>query len=119
MTWARITAALGLLLLLGGFCLGVDTPISVDVAGQTHACADVIGPATLVSGQPRDSGSDSRPPAERRLAVRVDAACAPLERRARAAVWGAFGLGALLLLTGWTVLRERPMPDRRALAAAV
>jgi hypothetical protein len=92
-------------MLLVGFCLGVDTPVSATVAGQVHHCDDVIPPGMLVSGQP--TGPDTRTHQERRLAAQVRAACRPVERRAEWAVWGALGLGGLVLLAGWTAVRER------------
>jgi hypothetical protein len=97
--WARSAVGLGLLLLVAAFCFGVDTPIAVTVAGQSYRCGDVIPAGMLVSGQ---SGS-SRATVD----ARVAAACGPLEQRARWAVWGGLGLGALVLLAGWTVLSER------------
>ena len=119
MRWARVAVAIGSLLLVVGFCLGVDTPTSATVAGHSHDCADVIPTGLLVSGLATsgDPGADTRTPAERRLAARVTTACKPLEQRARWAVWGGIGLGGLLLLGGWTVVREREldeeMPARR------
>lgn len=102
---------LGSLLLVVGFGVGTDTPGSATVAGQSYACADVIPASLLVSGQPTD-GPGASTPAERRLDARVRAACAPVERATRWAVWGGIGLGAVVLLAGWTVLRERE-PDLR------
>ena len=98
---------LGSLLVVAGFCLGVDTPISATVAGQVHHCRNVITSGMLVSGQSTSGGPDARTPGARRLDARVHAACSPLERRAEWAVWGGIGLGVLLILGGWTVLRER------------
>ena len=109
MTWAKVAVALGSSLLVLGFCLGVDTPISTTVAGQSYACADVITSGMLVSGQSTsdDTAPDTRTPADRRLDARVEAGCGPLERGAQWAVWGSLGLGGLVLLAGWTALRER------------
>jgi hypothetical protein len=106
---ARVAVVLGLLLLGLGFYVGIETPISTTVAGQSYDCSDVIPARLLVSGQPtsREAGPDTRTPAERRLDARISAGCDPLERGAQWAVWGGLGLGGLLLLTGWTALRER------------
>lgn len=99
---------MGSVMLVLGFCLAVETPISATVAGHSYACADVVGPAYLVSGQPADRGATAGLTAgERRLRARVDAACAPLETGARWVVWGGMAVGGLLLLTGWTAFRER------------
>ena len=99
---------LGSLLLVLGFCLGVETPISATVARHSYACVDVIGPGSLVSGEPRPGvAAEPLGPGERRLAARVETACSPLETGARWVVWGGITLGGLLLLTGWTALRER------------
>jgi hypothetical protein len=104
---------MGLLLLVVGFCGGVDTPTSATVAGHSHDCADVIPTGLLVSGlaTSEDTGADTRTPAERRLDARVTSACKPLDQRARWAVWTGIGLGALLLLGGWTVVRERELDE--------
>lgn len=107
MRLARIAVALGSLVVVIGFCLGVDTPISTTVDGQTYQCADVIPAGMLVSGQSTSTGPDLRTVAERRRDAAVDAACRPLLRRAQWAVWSGIGLGGLVLLAGWTVLRER------------
>jgi hypothetical protein len=104
--WAKVAVMLGSLLLVVGFCLGTDTPGSTTVAGQSYACADVIPASLLVPGQPTE-GHVFRTPAERLLDARRRAGCAPVERAARWAVWAGLGLGALVLLTGWTTLRER------------
>lgn len=108
MRWARAAVVLGSVLLVLGFCLAVETPISATVAGRSYSCTDVIGPGSLVSGQPRQGAADDRlGPGERRLAARVTAACAPLETGARWVVWCGLTAGGLLLLTGWTAVRER------------
>ncbi len=109
MRLAGAAVVLGSLILVLGFGLGVDTPISATVAGRSYACADVIGPAYLVSGQlsAGRASADGSTAAERRSADRVDAACAPLETGARWAVWGGLAVGGLLLLAGWTAFRER------------
>jgi hypothetical protein len=115
MTWAKGAVGLGLVVLglvvlVAAFCLGVDTPISATVAGQSHHCADAIPAGLLVSSQAAagaPTAPDLRTPAERRLDARVAAACDPLQQRARWAVWGGLGLGGLVLLAGWTVVRER------------
>jgi hypothetical protein len=78
MRWARVAVALGSLLVVVGFCMGVDTPISTTVAGETYQCGDVIPAGMLVSGQPTSIGPDLRTVAERRRDAAVDAACRPL-----------------------------------------
>jgi heme A synthase len=110
MTGAKSAVGLGLVVLVAAFCFGVDTPISATVAGRSYHCADVIPAGLLVSGQAVGGGPgapDLRPPAERRLDARVAAACDPLQQRARWAVWGGLGLGGLVVLVGWTAVRER------------
>lgn len=113
MRWAKAAVALGFLLLVLGFGLGTDASISTTVAGQHHRCASVIPMGWLASGQPTSTRKvpDTRTPAERRLDARVAAACDPLERGARWAVWGGLGLGGLVLLAGWTALRERELDE--------
>jgi hypothetical protein len=115
MRWAKVAVALGSLLTVVGFCLGTDTPISTTVAGQSYGCHDVITSTMLVSGQPvgRSSVSDGRPPAERRL---IEARCESLEHRAAWVVWGAMGAGVVILLIGWTALRERDDGEQAATA---
>jgi hypothetical protein len=103
---ARAGVVVGGVLIVLGFCLGVDTPISTTVAGQSYHCADVITPGMLVSGQSNASGPDLRTPAEHRLSAQIEAACSPLEQRAEWAVWGSIALGGLVVLAGWTALRE-------------
>lgn len=107
MRWARVAVGIGLLLLVLGFGFGTDTPISTRVAGHSYDCGDVIPTGWLVSGLAAGSGADTRTPAERRLDERILDRCAPLQRNAQWAIWGGLGVGALLLLTGWTALRER------------
>ena len=98
--------SLGLLLLGLGFALGTGgIPISTANAGQSPHCANVIPTGWLVSGEPKVP--DTRTPGQRRLDARMRAKCHPAEVRARWEVWGVLGLGALILLTGWTALRER------------
>jgi hypothetical protein len=118
MRWAKAAIALGLLLTVVGFCMGTDTPISTKVAGQSYGCHDVITSTMLVSGQPVDRRpvSDSQPPAERRLEALVDARCESLEHRAAWVVWGAIGTGAVILLMGWTAVRERDDAEQVATA---
>jgi hypothetical protein len=98
--------SLGLFLLVLGFGFGTDSPISTTVAGQSHPCANAIPIDWLVSGQPTSTGATARTPAERRLDARINAGCEPLARIAQWAAWGGLGLGGLVLLAGWTALRE-------------
>lgn len=109
MSWSKVSVVLGLLLLASGFCLATDTPISAKVDGQRYHCADVLDPGSLVSGraESQEASLDGRTPEVRRHRVRIAAACSPLERGAQWAVWGGIGLGGLVLVTGWTALRER------------
>lgn len=108
MRWEKVALALGMLLLVLGFCLGVDTPISTTVAGRSHACDDVITAGMLVSGLPTAGRSVSEErTSQQRLDARVREQCAPLQRSAGWAIWGGLALGGLLLTTGWTALRER------------
>jgi len=120
MTWSKVSVVLGLLLLASGFYLATDTPISTKVDGQLYHCADVLGPDSLVSGLPdtQEASPDGRTPEERRLDVRIAAACSTLERGAQWAVWGGIGLGGLALLTGWTALREREHDEQIAARSA-
>jgi hypothetical protein len=78
----------------------------------------VITSNMLVSGQPVDRGptSDSQPPTEQRLDALIEARCEPLEHRAARIVWGAMGAGAVILLTGWTALREHNDGEQNAAA---
>jgi len=106
MWWARVAVSLGLFLLVLGFGFGTDSPISTTVAGHSHPCANAIPMDWLVSGQPTSRAATARTPAERRLDARIEAGCDPLARIAQWAVWGGLGLGGLVVLTGWTALRE-------------
>lgn len=115
---AKVAVTLGCLLVVIGFCLGVETPISATVAGGTYRCPDVIAPQLLVSGQSTTTGPDVRTVAERRRDAAVADACRPLVRRAQWAVWGGIGLGGVVLLAGWTVLREREQAGPRATVLA-
>ena len=98
---------LGSLVVVLSFCVGTDTPISTTVAHQSYGCGDVISSKMLVSGQPTNSTAGlGSTPAERRVDALVHARCHRLHDRASWAVWGAMGIAGLILLTGWTVLRE-------------
>ena len=99
---------LGCLLLLLCFGTATETSISVREAGRSYACADVIDPGDLVSGTPAGppSAAAVRTPAERRLGVRLSEACAPLEQRAQLLTWSGLALGGLLVMAGWTALRD-------------
>jgi hypothetical protein len=113
-TWAaRIAVGLGSVLAVACFCVGTDTPVSVTVDDHSYACDDVITSAMLVSGQPASDGAEltSSTRLERDLDARVDATCDRLERRAGWVVWGGIGLGAAVVLAGWTVVREREQED--------
>ena len=104
MKWDKFAVAVGSLLILLGFCVGVETPISTTVAGEHYSCASVISPSVLVAGAPGTA-----------LPARAAARCAPLESTAEWLVWGVIGLGGLVLLAGWTVLRERDLDRIRSL----
>ncbi len=95
----------GLLLLAGGFALATDAPVTVTVDGRGHRCASVLTPGVLVPGA--GSRGQDRTPGDRG----VEAACAPRERVVRRVVGGVAGLGALVLLVGWTAARERGSED--------
>jgi len=102
--WAKLAVVAGSLLVLVGFCVGVETPISTTVGGDRYACADVISPSILVAGAPGTA-----------VPARAAAGCAPLETAARWLVWGVIALGGLVLLVGWTVLREHDLARIRPL----
>jgi hypothetical protein len=102
--WAKLAVILGSLLILIGFCLGVDTPISTTVDGAHYACPSVISPSILVAGAP---GTALPAPAATR--------CAPLESAASWLLGGVIVLGGLVLIAGWTVLRERDLDRIRPL----
>jgi hypothetical protein len=110
MTWPRITMALGALLLLGGFYVGTESPVTktVSISGESHTCAFGIGPSLLVG----DVGTSATPApaptrAERRDAAALRAACGGFEQRTAWAVWTSLGLGGVLLLAGFGGVRER------------
>ena len=104
MNRAKVAVLVGSLLILIGFCVGVETPISTSVDGARYACNNVISPSILVAGTPGTA-----------LPARAAARCAPLETTAAWLVWGSIGLGGLVVLAGWTVLRERELDRIRAL----
>lgn len=103
MRWARAVVALGSVLLVLGFGLAV-TPVPVVLDGQEQPCDLVLDPGTLAGQASHPETSTTA--VERRRAARLDAACAPVERRAAWRAWGSLGLGALALLVGSAAVRE-------------
>ena len=93
----------GLAVLVLGFAVGSE-PATVPVNDQAYACASVIPTSWFTS----DDGSNSTAtPPPRRLEPRCDR----VELRSRLLTWGALGIGGLLVLTGWTVVREDDDPQ--------
>ena len=103
MLWAKVVLAGGLLLLLTGFGLGVEST-SASVNGQAHSCGSPIPQSWL---EPAAGPGPVSRPATTEQGRRVQSACQDVLGAARVRSWGTLGLGALLFVVGWTALRER------------
>jgi hypothetical protein len=101
---AKIAVAVGLALLLSGYALGLHEP-SASLDGRAVSCNSVVD----VNWFPF-SGTESGTTAQRPDRPRVQAACHSAALPFEVGTWGALGVGAVLVLVGWTVLREAPAP---------
>jgi len=114
--WPKIMFIAGWVLVVSGFCVGVQ-PTAASSHGREYGCAAVIPTSWLVAGAPSSSpiSSDSSRGDQRRAA----AACHSPVVRAQLSTWGMLGVGGLVVLAGATALRERePSGDRLVAAAA-
>ena len=109
MTWARVTLVAGLLLLFVAFAYGTENDRSVSVVGQRYDCGAAISPSWLVPGAPETTLSPGQGQSENER--RAATACGQVIRESRVAMLTAMGVGGLLALIGWTVLREQDQPE--------
>lgn len=105
----------GLLLLFAGFGVGTH-PRSVSLDDQTYYCGAAISSSWLLPGTPDQSlNAGSSATLEQRRAA---AECSPVIRQSRVVIFSDMGLGALLVLLGWTAIRERRVPEPREVIAS-
>lgn len=97
---------LGLVMLVLGFAVGSE-PGGLSVSHQSSACHSVISTSWFTS-EPGPGSTSTTPttPYERR----VEARCDRVEVRNRWLTWGALGVGGVLALVGWTMVREGRQP---------
>lgn len=114
MVFAKVALASGLLLLFAAFALGVDQR-STSIIDQSNDCGAAISPSWLVPGTPdRILNPGSGASAEER---RTAAECRPVVNQARVLIMTTMGVGGLLAVIGWTVLRERRESTPRQLTS--
>lgn len=107
MLWAKAAIAGGLLVLVAGFGLGTQ-PRSAPVGDQTFYCGAAISSSWLVSGTPGQTQNEGpKASADDRRAA---AAC---RATSRVVIFSGMGLGALLVIVGWSVVVDAGRPETR------
>lgn len=90
---------LGAVLLALGFALGTEST-SVRYRGTSWTCGSALRFEPGPDASSTAAALDQRPAA-------AEARCGPVRTTRLVLTWGSMGLGAMVILVGWTALRER------------
>jgi len=114
---AQLAVAVGVALLLLGFAAGTWEPSASLDRGTPFSCHPAIDLSRMPFNELGD-GPFTSPPTRSVRAQREESACQQVTLPTRALTWSALAVGALAVLCGWTVLRERGGADVSGLSAA-